>query len=224
MEKTILIAEDDFYLRRNLKEILQKNGYCVVDVATVSEAISIIQCRTDIDLYLLDVWLSDGEGFTICEEIRKKNDKPIIFLTVCESEESVVKGLNLGADDYVTKPFRTNELLSRIQANLRRIEKTQTATTLCCKELVVDTTQGIVRKNGELLTITATEYRLLELLMQNSEHIVKRDTILDYLWKYAGYAVEDNTLSVSISRLRNKIGNEYIETIRGFGYRFRGKV
>lgn len=223
-KKRILILEDDFYLRRNLKAILEKNEYCVVDVATVAEAISAIQCTKEIDLYLLDIWVSDGEGFTVCKEIRKRNEKPIIFLTVCESEDFVVKGLNLGADDYVIKPFRTNELLSRIQANLRRMEKKQTANGMWCEDLFVDVTQGIVKKNGELLTITAMEYRLLELLMQNSEHIVKRETILAYLWEYAGYAVEDNTLSVAVSRLRSKIGNSYIETIRGFGYRFRGKV
>ena len=220
----ILIVEDDFYLRRNLREILTTNGYAVFVASSVAEALSYVQREDEIDLYLLDVWLPDGEGFSICQEIRRKNTKPVIFLTVCDEEESVVKGLNMGGDDYVIKPYRTRELLSRIRANLRKREITSDEIFFKSGELVLDKKQGIVRKKQELLHLTPVEFALLLKLMENSEQIVKREQLLMGLWSEEEGAVEDNTLSVALSRLRRKIGSEYIETIRGFGYRFTGKV
>ena len=118
----ILVVEDDFYLRRNLSDILRKNDFLVVTASSVGEAVRYVQTDDEIDLYLLDIWLPDGDGFEICREIRKRNRRPVIFLSVCEDEESVVKGLNMGGDDYVIKPYRTKELLSRIRANLRKNE------------------------------------------------------------------------------------------------------
>lgn len=220
----ILVVEDDSYLRRDIKEILVKNGYDVVTASSVREGLYYVSTDETIDLYLLDLWLTDGEGFTICSEIRKRSIKPVIFLTVCDDEEQVVKGLNLGGDDYVTKPFRTGELLSRIQANLRRMENQGNPLILKCDDLVLDPEQGIVKKCGSVLRLSPVEYGLLLKLMQNSGRIVKREQLHDSLWNGADEAVEDNTLSVTMSRLRGKIGNEYIETIRGFGYRFTGRV
>jgi len=220
----ILIVEDDLYLRRDIKEVLETKGYEVVAASCVREALAYIYKETEIDLYLLDLWLPDGNGFQICEEIRKRNLKPIIFLTVCDNEENVVKGLSMGADDYVTKPFRPGELLSRIQANLRRGENLWEKPVLKSGELVLDISREEVLKSGELLKLSPVEYRLLRKLMENGGQIVKREQLLNCLWDFQHEGVEDNTLSVNMSRLRGKLGGNYIETIRGFGYRFTGKI
>lgn len=220
----ILMVEDDFYLRRNLKEILEKHDFQVVTASSVGEAVRYVQHDDTIDLYLLDIWLPDGDGFTICREIRKRNNRPVIFLSVCEEEESVVKGLNMGGDDYVVKPYRTKELLSRITANLRKAQRRQKEKILKSGDLMVDIEQGCVKKEGSTIHLTPGEYTLLMKLMENGECIVKREQLLASLWSDEVETVEDNTLSVTLSRLRSKIGSEYIETIRGFGYRFAGKV
>lgn len=222
--KKILVTEDDSYLRRDLKEILEKNGYRVVTASSAQEAIWYVHHDEEIDLYLLDVWLPDGEGFDVCKKIRERNLKPVIFLTVCDEEEYVIKGLSLGGDDYVTKPFRTRELLSRIQANLRRMENQTGSQFLKCGELFVDLQQETVKRGGEDLKLRPVEYRILLKFMENAERIVKREQLLTCLWDGEETAVEDNTLSVHISRLRGKIGGAYIETVRGFGYRFTQKV
>ena len=220
----ILVVEDDNYLRRDLKEILIKNGYDVVTAASVAEAVDYVDTDDNIDLYLLDLWLPDGEGFTVCSRIRQRNLKPVIFLTVCDHEEYVVKGLNMGGDDYVTKPFRTGELLSRIQANLRRTENQGEKFVLKCGELMLEQEQGCVKKGDISLHLSPVEFNLLLKLMENSGRILKREQLHSCLWDGYDDVREDNTLSVNISRLRSKIGNEYIETVRGFGYRFNGKV
>lgn len=220
----ILVTEDDNYLRRDLKEILEKNEYRVVTASSVQEALWYVCNDEEIDLYLLDLWLPDGEGFAICKKIREKSQKPVIFLTVCDDEESVIQGLELGGDDYVIKPFRIRELLSRIQANLRRLEQVKSAEVLSCDGLLLNEEQGSVKKGEEELLFRPVEYQLLLKLMKNSERIVKREELLTCLWDGMKNAVEDNTLSVHISRLRGKVGGEYIETVRGFGYRFTKKV
>lgn len=220
----ILVTEDDNYLRRDLKEILEKNEYRVVTASSVQEALWYVCNDEEIDLYLLDLWLPDGEGFAICKKIREKSQKPVIFLTVCDDEESVIQGLELGGDDYVIKPFRIRELLSRIQANLRRLEQVKSAEVLSCDGLLLNEEQGSVKKGEEELLFRPVEYQLLLKLMKNSERIVKREELLTCLWDGEKNAVEDNTLSVHISRLRGKVGGEYIETVRGFGYRFTKKV
>ena len=220
----ILVVEDDFYLRRNLSDILRKNDFLVVTASSVGEAVRYVQTDDEIDLYLLDIWLPDGDGFEICREIRKRNRRPVIFLSVCEDEESVVKGLNMGGDDYVIKPYRTKELLSRIRANLRKNESHHIETVIKSKDLLVDRKQGFVKKQGELVHLTPVELELLLKLMENAECIVDREQFMICLSKDGDESVEDNTLSVNMSRLRAKIGNEYIETVRGFGYRFVGKV
>lgn len=218
----ILVVEDDFYLRRNLAEILKQNEYCVQTASSVGEAVRYVQTDNEIDLYLLDLWLPDGDGFEICKEIRKRNHRPVIFLSVCEDEETVVKGLNMGGDDYVVKPYRAKELLSRISANLRKMNQQNELYVLRSGELLLDIKQSVVIKKEKELHISPVEFVLLLKLMQNAERIVGREQLLDCLSK--DEELEDNTLSVHMSRLRSKIGNEYIETIRGFGYRFVGKV
>lgn len=219
------MVEDDSYLRRDLKKILMKNEYDVVTASSVGEACSYVNQEIDFDLYLLDLWLQDGDGFEICKAIRRKNRNPIIFLTACDDEECVVNALNIGADDYVAKPFRMRELLSRISANLRRTQRYQSDRNVyMCGELKLDIGQGILSKNNEKIQLSPVEIVILQKLIENSECIVKREALLDTLWNSIGNCVEDNTLSVNISRIRNKIGGEYIETIRGYGYRFTEKA
>ena len=220
----VLIVEDDKYLQRDLKEILTQNKYEVLVASTIAEAMHYLYKEQEIDLYLLDVWLSDGEGFEVCKEIRKKNQNPIIFLTACDNEEYVIRGFHMGGDDYVTKPFRVRELLLRIQANLRRANQNLQVSTLKSGALYVDLQQETVVFENQSLKLRPVEYRLLLKLMEHSQKIVKREQLLMCLWDGNEDAVEDNTLSVHMSRLRAKIGNDLIETIRGFGYRFTQKV
>lgn len=220
----ILVIEDEPFLMKNLKELLTQNEHEAVTASDKKEAIQYILNIKDFDLYLIDVWLPDGDGFEICELIRKHSTEPILFLTACDDEDSIVKGLNLGADDYITKPFRTAELLSRIRANLRRKSLNQKTNVMQSGDIILDNTQERVYKNNTDLGLTPIEYHLLQVLMMNAGIIVKRELLLEKLWDTFGKFVEDNTLSVRISRLRNKVGVEYIETIRGFGYRFTKPV
>lgn len=222
--KKILIVEDELYLQKNIKELLIRHSYSPITASNVSEAMYYILNNKDIALFLLDVWLPDGDGFELCERIRKYSLNPIIFLTACDDEESVVKGLNIGGDDYISKPFRTAELISRIQANLRRQESLHAVRVLISGDLKLDLRQGIAYKNDEELPLGTMEYQLLLILMQNAGRIIKREQFMDKLWDSSGKFAEDNTLSVNMSRLRKKAGPEYIETIRGFGYRFTRPV
>lgn len=218
--KRILIVEDELYLQKTIKELLEKHGYHTITSSSLSDAMHYMLNIDDIDLFLLDIWLPDGDGFQLCRHIRQRSLKPILFLTACNDEESVVKGLNLGGDDYISKPFRAAELISRIQANLRRQNPLNTVKILRGGEIKLDKQQGCAYKNEENLNLGTMEYQLLLVLMQNPRRIVKRELLLEKLWDNSGKFVEDNTLSVNMSRLRRKTGAEYIETIRGFGYRF----
>ena len=223
-EKKILIVEDEPYLRRQIRDLLTQKGYIAETAASRAEAVSRILNEDDISLYLLDVWLPDGDGFELCSMIRTKNLRPVIFLTACDDEESVVRGLETGGDDYIVKPFRTAELLARIRANLRRKDDRTAAAVWSCGDIRVVLDANEVYKGEEKLNLSAVEYKLLLALMENGERIVRRETLMEYLWDRWGQEIEDNTLSVTISRLRRKIGAEYIETIRGFGYRLKGPV
>lgn len=222
--KKILVIEDEQYLQRSIRELLEGHGYKAMAAYGVSDAMQYLLNKEDIDLFLLDVWLPDGDGFELCRSIRKYSLKPIIFLTACDDEESVVKGLNLGGDDYVSKPFRAAELISRIQANLRRQEIRDTVKIQRSGALKIDKTQGRAYKEERELELGTIEYQLLLIMMENPRRIVKRERIFERIWEESGKYAEDNTLSVSMSRLRKKIGPEYIETIRGVGYRFTKQV
>jgi DNA-binding response OmpR family regulator len=179
----------------------------------------------DYDLILLDIKLPDGTGYDLCSTVRNISDVPIIFLTSCDDEESVTKGLNLGADNYITKPFRAIELIARINANLRR-RNGNTETFVSNGDLVINLQAHEVKKQGKAINLTPIDYELLSILCKNQGIIVKRELILEKLWDIKGSFVENNTLTVAISRLKNKLGtnpanNEpYIETIRGYGYRW----
>lgn len=222
----ILLVEDDNAIVKNLTEFLKKEGFGVTAVNGQKKAMEYIeQYGTTIDLVLLDVSLPDGNGFSICARVKGEHNLPVIFLTASGDEYSVVTGLDLGADDYIAKPFRPRELISRIHSVLRRYGKTKTI--LEYKGLEIDSGRGVVTKMGQELFLSALEYRLLLFFFQNKGIVLTRNRILEELWDVAGEYVNDNTLTVYIKRLREKIEDDpanpvYIQTLRGMGYRFGG--
>ena len=195
------------------------------NAGTVREALDLFR-ENAYDLLLLDVTLPDGTGFDICREVRRGSTVPIIFLTASDQEISIVKGLDMGGDDYITKPFRLNELLSRIKALLRRSGQFSRAeSVLEANGIRVDTAERLVWKHGEQIELPLAEYRLLCLFMKNPNHLLTRELILDRMWEGNGNYVDDNTLSVYIRRLRNKIEDtpnvpKYLLTERGIGYKW----
>lgn len=217
MKAKILIVEDDSYLREGLEELLTKESYEPVCAKNCTEAKTLFK-EDSFDLIILDVMLPDGNGLELCSFIRSTGaDVPVLFLTACDEEFQIVRGLDAGADDYVTKPFRLLELLSRIRALLRR----KTASTVCqFGDIIIDTANMTVKKGGENLFLTPTEYQILSALVQNNGVIVTRASLLQRIWDSDGNFIDDNTLSVHISRLRDKIGANHIATIRGTGYRW----
>ena len=214
MGSKILLVEDDAFLRDGLCEMLGKEGYIVECASSIAEAKK--KTVNEFNLIILDVILPDGNGFEFCESIRSCNiATPILFLTACDDEIQIVRGLDLGADDYVTKPFKLLELMSRVRALLRR---NVTGTIIKTSELVIDTQNMTVRRNGENIFVTKTEYQILSTLIRNNSGIVSRRVLLQSIWDDNGNFIDDNTLSVHISRLREKIGANHIKTVRGVGY------
>lgn len=192
----ILLVEDDKTLNKNITLALESEGYNVVKLSGIQFADELFY---DVDLIILDVMLPDGSGKEFCKKVRKNSQIPIIFLTSCDDEADIVDGLDIGGDDYITKPFRLRELLSRIRANLRRIPAMPE------------------------MELTAVEQKLLDYLKLNHGRYLTREQILDYLWDCKGVFVNDNTLSVNISRLREKLkksGGGQIVTKRGLGYKW----
>ena len=208
--KRIFLVEDDKAIAKNLMLLLRSEGYTVTHAPTQSEAIDLVSVNR-FDLALVDISLPDGNGFTVCTEIKETQDIPVIFLTASGDEASVVTGLNMGADDYITKPFRPRELIARIKTALRKSGRSGSAS-------------GVVKKDSSEIFLSALEYRLLLVFINNPKSIITRGRLLDELWDAAGEFVNDNTLTVYIKRLREKIENDpanpqIILTVRGTGYR-----
>ncbi|MDE6404658.1 MAG: response regulator transcription factor [Lachnospiraceae bacterium] len=228
MEHTILLLEDDVDLIDGLTYSLGREGYTVDVAQTVRTAYACLEKRT-YSLLLLDITLPDGNGVDVCRFVRERgNQVPIIFLTAMDDEVNVIRGLDSGADDYVTKPFKLGELCSRIRALLRRsgISDGGGENRLSSGPLSMDLLEGSVFLNNQPLGLTNTEYRLLSLLVRNAGRTVLRNTILDALWDGNGNFVDDNTLSVYIHRLRESIEEDpskpaHLLTVRGFGYMWR---
>ena len=216
MNEKIFILEDDAFLRDGLSEMLQREGYateCASTCKAAREALS----DSRYNLIIFDVMLPDGSGLDLCSEIRKTdNTTPILFLTACDDEIQIVRGLDAGADDYVTKPFKLLELLSRVRALLRR----NSNSVIKSKDITINPQNITVMKNGENIFVTPTEFQILSILIRNNGIIVTRNTLLQNIWDDNNNFIDDNTLSVHISRLREKIGAEHIVTIRGVGYRW----
>lgn len=203
--KTILYVEDDLSLIEGMKYTLEKNDFSVDNARTVKEAYQFFRAGR-YDLLLLDVTLPDGTGFDLCREVRKTSAVPIIFLTASDQEISIVKGLDMGGDDYITKPFKLGEVLSRINALLRRSGQFQKSDRILeSNGIRIDLRERTCRKGEEELSLTLVEYKLLCLFLENPGRVLPREMILDRLWDGNGSYVDDNTLSVYIRRLRKKI-------------------
>lgn len=196
--------------------MLQKEGYITKCASTCGEA-KVLLSGSRFNLIIFDVMLPDGSSLDLCTEIRKADTNiPILFLTACDDEIQIVRGLDAGADDYVTKPFKLQELLSRIRALLRR----NSNLIMKSKDIVINPQNITVMKNGKNIFVTPTEFQILSILIRNNGIIVTRNTLLQNIWDDNNNFIDDNTLSVHISRLREKIGAEHIVTIRGVGYRW----
>lgn len=211
----ILLVEDDTALRLALEELLLREGYQVVKAENAAAARKGL--GGEIDLVMLDVTLPDGNGVELCRQWRQEGvQTPILFLTAKDEELDIVRGLDAGGNDYVTKPFRMQELLSRIRALLRRI---RSVSGVCRSGITLDGEKLLASRDGEALTLTVTEYKILAKLI-SSRGILTRTALLEALWDADSRFVDDNTLSVHVSRLREKVGAQHIKTIRGVGYQW----
>ena len=222
--KRIFLVEDDKEIAKNLSLLLRTEGFIIIHASTQGEAVAMLG-DNKFDLALVDISLPDGNGFAVCTEIKQMQNIPVIFLTAYADEASVVTGLNMGADDYITKPFRPRELIARIGTALRKFGSAPSAFEIC--GLHVDISSGIVKKEDKEVFLSPLEYRLLLVFINNPKSIITRDRLLDELWDAAGEFVTNNTLTVYIKRLREKIEGDstnpqIILTVRGTGYRLGG--
>ncbi len=219
--RKILLIEDNETIIIGLKYTLEQENFDVDIAKNIIEAKSKIK-KYDYNIYLLDIALPDGEGYEICKYVKEKGNYPVIFLTAKDEEKDVVQGLDMGADDYIIKPFRTRELVSRINSVLRRYENTNIEEhKIQCKNIVIDSNTAKVYKDGKEVVLTSLEYRILLMLFNNKGILIKREQLLEKIWDIAGSFVNDNTLTVYIKRIREKLDDkngEIIQTVRGIGY------
>lgn len=218
----IFVLEDDEAIGIGLSYTLESEKYEVTLVKTVAEAKKTVE-NEEFDLYILDLTLPDGNGYEVCSLIKSKGDLPVIFLTAYDDEINVVTGFELGADDYISKPFRVRELLARVKSVLRRYSKDNADGIVKIGELSVNIAEARVLLRGEEVILTAMEYRLLLSFVNNRGTVLTRRKLLEEIWDVDGDFVNDNTLTVYIKRLRDKIENDpndpqYIKTVRGMGY------
>ena len=218
----LFLLEDDYAIATGLCYSLENEGYSVTHASGVKQAIDIIS-KEKSSLFILDLTLPDESGYDVCKEIKKQGDLPVIFLTAYDDEVNVVMGFEFGADDYISKPFRLKELLVRIKSVLRRYNNETADGVIKFKGLTVNTNEAKVYKDGNEIILTAMEYRLLLILLNNRGKVLSRTQLLENIWDVDGDFVEDNTLTVYIKRLRDKIEEEpnrplIIKTVRGLGY------
>lgn len=211
----ILLVEDNKMIVKGLKYSLEQNNY-EVDVAfTKKEALGKIY-QNKYDLIILDITLPDGNGFDLYQEVKQQKKIKAIFLTAKEEEDDIVKGLELGAEDYVTKPFSTRELLARINKALWKSTKNNIVTV---QDITFDLDKMVVLKEKKALTLTSLELKILALLFSKINKVVSRSFIIDKIWEWTGNDVNDNTVTVYLKRIREKIGTDIITTVKGIGYR-----
>ncbi|HLU20877.1 MAG TPA: response regulator transcription factor [Bacillaceae bacterium] len=222
----ILLVEDDKTIASGLDYSLQQDQFSTILCYNVESAKKIIQEQLkDISLCLFDLSLPDGSGYELCKLVKERADVPVIFLTAVDDEVNVVMGLDMGADDYITKPFRIRELLSRIKSVLRRYQKhSQSNSMIELGDVRINLLEGKVYKHGEEVVLTALEYRLLLVFANHLGQVMSRNQLLEQIWDVAGDFVNDNTLTVYIKRLREKLEDDpqsptIIKTIRGLGYK-----
>lgn len=218
----LFVLEDDAAIGMGLSYSLKNEGYDVTVAKNVKSAYEILNKET-FSLYILDLTLPDGSGYDVCREIKKSGDFPVIFLTAYDDEVNFVMGLELGADDYISKPFRVKELLARIKSVLRRYSKDSPDGIVSVGSIKVNTNEAKIYKNGAEIILTAMEYKLLLIFINNRGKVLSRQRLLEDIWDVAGDFVNDNTLTVYIKRLRDKIEEDpakpqIIKTVRGLGY------
>lgn len=212
----ILLVEDNIAIVKGLKYAFEKNNYNLAYTTTIFDANNYLKNNSDIDLIILDITLPDGNGIQLFEEKIKKLEIPTIFLTAKDDEETVVKGLTIGAEDYITKPFSTKELLARINKILIRFKK---QSIISIKNIRFDMDKMVVYKDGKKVNLTSLELKLLNLLFMNLNKVVSRNTIFDTIWEATGNDVDDHTITVYFKRIREKLGTDIIITVKGIGYR-----
>lgn len=209
----ILLVEDNKSIIKGLEYAFAQNGYSCEYCLSLDEAVR--KAPFNYDAAVLDIMLPDGNGFDLFKKIRRYSDLPVIFLTAIDDEDSVVNGLELGADDYITKPFSTRELIARIK---RVANKNSKKNIITVSGVTLDLDKSAVFENGKQLELTALEYKLLSLLMQNAGKVVTRELIFEKIWDVSGNFVNDNTLTVYIKRIRKKLDADIIKTVKGMGY------
>ncbi|GCF95159.1 DNA-binding response regulator [Enterococcus florum] len=220
--RKILLVEDDQNLNRGVTLCLTKEGYEVLSCFDIKTAKALFQ-KDSIDLIISDLSLPDGSGLDFCRSIRRQSNVLILMLTSYNQEYDIVSGYEHGADDYVTKPFSLMVLVSKIQALMKRIPDLGSQT-LASDDLVLSLSEMTVKREGELLLLSKTELQLLVLFMENPKQILSQDQLLHKIWDIKGNYIDSNTVSVNISRLRQKIGKEKIKTVRGVGYLWVNEV
>lgn len=209
----ILLVEDNKSIIKGLEYAFAQNGYSCEYCLSLDEAVR--KAPFNYDAAVLDIMLPDGNGFDLFKKIRRYSDLPVIFLTAVDDEDSVVNGLELGADDYITKPFSTRELIARIK---RVANKNSKKNIITVSGVTLDLDKSAVFENEKQLELTALEYKLLSLLMQNVGKVVTRELIFEKIWDVSGNFVNDNTLTVYIKRIRKKLDADIIKTVKGLGY------
>ncbi|AUN17388.1 two-component system response regulator [Clostridium botulinum] len=220
--KSILLVEDNMSLNRGIQFSLMKEGYNVIATDSMKESQQKLK-KEKVDLIILDINLPDGNGFDYCLDIRKTSNIPIIFLTALDSEIDVVNGLDMGADDYITKPFRLRELISRVNAIIRRTSNDCDFNIIQSKDIFFYINEMKIEKHGKEIFLSKTELKLLQYFMKNYQKILSKEQIIESLWNIDGEFINENTVAVNIRRIREKIEEvpskpEYIQTIRGIGY------
>lgn len=218
----LFLLEDDRAISMGISYSLTNEGYCVTTASSIKQGLEIIK-NNSFSLYIIDLNLPDGSGYDVCKEIKKQGDLPVIFLTAYDDEINVVTGFELGADDYITKPFRLKELSVRIKSVLRRYSKDTTDEIINVKNIKINIKEAKVYKDNNEVVLTAMEYKLLLSLIKNRGKVLSRTALLENLWDIDGDFIEDNTITVYIKRLRDKIEEEpnkpaVIKTVRGLGY------
>lgn len=211
----ILLVEDNESIAEGLVYAFKMNSYCLDYKTTMKDAIEYLNNNTP-ELIVLDVSLPDGNGFNLYEDNIKKSQIPVIFLTARDDEDDIIKGLNLGAEDYMTKPFSTRELLARVN---KIILRNKNSSVIKVKDISFDLDKMVVNKNNIKVELSSLELKILHLLFINIGSAVSRNTILEKIWEWTGNDVDDHTITVYLKRIREKLGTDIIITIKGIGYR-----
>lgn len=212
----VLLIEDNLNIVKGLKYSFEKNNDYFIYKTNIKDSIEYLNYNTNINIIILDITLPDGNGFDLFKDYIKDKNIPTIFLTAKDDENDIVKGLNLGAEDYITKPFSTKELFARIN---KAVLKSKKQTIITIKDIKFDMDKMEVYKNEKQVELTSLEIKLLNLLFLNINKVVSRDTILDKIWEWTGNDVDDHTVTVYFKRIREKIGTDIITTVKGIGYR-----